>query len=77
VCRIAETLDLAVAPQTLARALSAGVEAEVLRAKLMAVAPCPRALRAPSFKQASWWAVRAGSRPEGSCGSRMRMCASC
>jgi hypothetical protein len=44
VSRIAETLDLAVAPQTLARALSAGVEADVLRAKLEAVAPLPESL---------------------------------
>ncbi len=42
--RIAETLDLVVAPQTLARALSAGLEADVLRARLEAVAPLPEAL---------------------------------
>jgi hypothetical protein len=42
--RAAETLDLIVAPQTLARALSAGLEAEVLRARLEALAPLPESL---------------------------------
>jgi len=44
VARAAETLDLVVAPQTLARALSAGLEAEVLRMRLEAIAPLPDAL---------------------------------
>lgn len=44
VARAAETLDLLVAPQTLARALSAGLEAEVLRARLEAIAPLPETL---------------------------------
>ena len=44
VARAAETLDLVVAPQTLARALSAGVEADVLRARLEALAPLPETL---------------------------------
>jgi hypothetical protein len=44
VARAAETLDLVVAPQTLARALSAGVEADVLRARLEALAPLPDTL---------------------------------
>jgi hypothetical protein len=42
--RAAETLDLLVAPQTLARALSAGVEADVVRARIEAVAPLPETL---------------------------------
>ena len=42
--RAAETLDLIVAPQTLARALSAGLEADVLRARIEAIAPLPEAL---------------------------------
>lgn len=42
--RVAETLDLVIAPQTLSRALSAGVEADVLRARLEAVAPLPESL---------------------------------
>jgi hypothetical protein len=42
--RAAETLDLIVAPQTLARALSAGLEAEVLRTRLEALAPLPESL---------------------------------
>ena len=42
--RAAETLDLIVAPQTLARALSAGVEADVLRARIEALAPLPESL---------------------------------
>ena len=44
VARAAETLDLIVAPQTLARALSAGLEADVLRARLEALAPLPESL---------------------------------
>ena len=44
VARAAETLDLLVAPQTLARALAAGLEADVLRARLEAFAPLPEAL---------------------------------
>jgi hypothetical protein len=42
--RAAEVLDLIVAPQTLARALSAGLEADVLRARLEALAPLPESL---------------------------------
>jgi hypothetical protein len=42
--RAAETLDLIVAPQTLARALSAGYEADQLRARIEAVAPLPETL---------------------------------
>ena len=42
--RVTESLELLVAPQTLARALSAGIEADVLRARLEAVAPLPEAL---------------------------------
>jgi hypothetical protein len=42
--RAAETLDLIVAPQTLARALSAGLEADVLRTRLEALAPLPEGL---------------------------------
>lgn len=42
--RAAETLDLIVAPQTLARALSAGLEADVLRARIEAIAPLPETL---------------------------------
>ena len=42
--RAAETLDLIVAPQTLARALSAGLEADVLRARIEAIAPLPESL---------------------------------
>ncbi|MDP8999359.1 MAG: hypothetical protein M3O46_04535 [Myxococcota bacterium] len=42
--RAAEALDLIVAPQTLARALSAGVEADVLRARIEALAPMPESL---------------------------------
>jgi hypothetical protein len=44
VARAAETLDLIVAPQTLARALSAGLEADVLRARLEALSPLPESL---------------------------------
>ena len=42
--RAAETLDLIVAPQTLARALSAGLEAEILRTRIEAIAPLPDTL---------------------------------
>jgi hypothetical protein len=42
--RAAEALDLIVAPQTLARALSAGVEADVLRTRIEAIAPLPETL---------------------------------
>jgi len=42
--RAAETLDLIVAPQTLARALSAGLEADVLRGRIEAIAPLPETL---------------------------------
>ncbi len=42
--RAGETLDLIVAPQTLARALSAGLEADVLRQRIEALAPLPDSL---------------------------------
>ncbi len=42
--RVADTIDLLVAPQTLARALSAGFDAEVLRARIEAIAPLPEML---------------------------------
>jgi hypothetical protein len=42
--RAAETLDLIVAPQTLARALSAGLEAEILRTRIEAIAQLPESL---------------------------------
>ena len=42
--RAAESLDLIIAPQTLARALSAGLEAGVLRARIEAIAPLPESL---------------------------------
>lgn len=42
--RAAETLDLIVAPQTLARALSAGYEADALRQRIEAIAPLPESL---------------------------------
>jgi hypothetical protein len=42
--RAADTLDLIVAPQTLARALSAGFEADALRQRIEAVAPLPESL---------------------------------
>jgi hypothetical protein len=44
VTRAQETLDLLVAPQTLARALSAGVEADVMRNRIEAVAELPDSL---------------------------------
>lgn len=42
--RAAESLDLVVAPQTLARALSAGFEADSLRQRIEAIAPLPETL---------------------------------
>lgn len=42
--RVGATLDLLVAPQTLARALAAGVEADALRQRLEALAPLPESL---------------------------------
>ena len=42
--RAAEALDLIVAPQTLARALSAGLDADVLRARIEALATLPESL---------------------------------
>ncbi len=42
--RAGDTLDLIVAPQTLARALSAGYEADALRLRLEAIAPLPETL---------------------------------
>jgi hypothetical protein len=42
--RAAETVDLIVAPQTLARALSAGFEADLLRQRIEAIAPLPETL---------------------------------
>lgn len=42
--RVAESVDLLMAPQTLARALSAGFDAEVLRQRIEAVAPLPETL---------------------------------
>lgn len=42
--RVAESLDLVVAPQTLARALSAGYEADALRLRIEAIAPLPETL---------------------------------
>lgn len=42
--RVAESLDLIVAPQTLARALSAGYEADSLRQRIEAIAPLPETL---------------------------------
>jgi len=42
--RASETCDLIVAPQTLARALSAGLEADALRSRIEAIAPLPETL---------------------------------
>ncbi len=42
--RVAESIDLLIAPQTLARALSAGFSADVLRQRIEAVAPLPESL---------------------------------
>lgn len=50
--RIAAELDLLVAPQTLARALSAGFEADVLRQRIEAIAPLPESL-SRTLEQAS------------------------
>jgi hypothetical protein len=44
VARATDTVDLIVAPQTLARALSAGVEADLLRQRIEAIAPLPETL---------------------------------
>jgi hypothetical protein len=44
VARATDTLDLVVAPQTLARALSAGYEADALRQRIEAIAPLPESL---------------------------------
>lgn len=50
--RVAEALDLIVAPQTLARALSAGYEADSLRVRIEAIAPLPEGL-SRTLQQAS------------------------
>jgi hypothetical protein len=50
--RIGADLDLLVAPQTLARALSAGFEADVLRQRIEAIAPLPESL-SRTLEQAS------------------------
>ena len=50
--RVAEALDLIVAPQTLARALSAGYEADSLRVRIEAIAPLPDGL-SRTLQQAS------------------------
>lgn len=42
--RVSEVLELVVAPQTLARALSAGYEADSLRVRIEAIAPLPETL---------------------------------
>jgi hypothetical protein len=42
--RVAESVDLLMAPQTLARALSAGFDADLLRQRIEAVAPLPETL---------------------------------
>ncbi len=44
VARCADALELLVAPQTLARALSAGLEADTVRTRIEAVAPLPETL---------------------------------
>ena len=44
VSRCADAIDLIVAPQTLARALSAGLEAEALKQRIEALAPLPETL---------------------------------
>jgi hypothetical protein len=44
VARCADALELLVAPQTLARALSAGFEADAVRSRIEAVAPLPESL---------------------------------
>lgn len=50
--RVAEALDLIVAPQTLARALSAGYEPDSLRVRIEAIAPLPETL-SRTLQQAS------------------------
>lgn len=50
--RVGEALDLIVAPQTLARALSAGFEADSLRTRIEAIAPLPEGL-SRTLQQAS------------------------
>lgn len=50
--RVAAALDLIVAPQTLARALSAGYEADSLRVRIEAIAPLPETL-SRTLQQAS------------------------
>jgi hypothetical protein len=50
--RVAEALDLIVAPQTLARALSAGYEADSLRTRIEAIAALPEGL-SRTLQQAS------------------------
>ncbi|MBX3232695.1 MAG: hypothetical protein KIT84_44035 [Labilithrix sp.] len=50
--RVAEALDLIVAPQTLARALSAGYEADSLRVRIETIAPLPETL-SRTLQQAS------------------------
>lgn len=52
VARCADALELVVAPQTLARALSAGLEADTVRARLEAVATLPEPI-AKTLQQAS------------------------
>jgi hypothetical protein len=52
VARCADSLELVVAPQTLARALSAGLEADAVRTRLEAVAVLPEAI-AKTLQQAS------------------------
>lgn len=42
--KVGDTLDLIVAPQTLARALSAGYEADAVRGRIEAIAPLPETL---------------------------------
>jgi hypothetical protein len=44
VARCADALELLIAPQTLARALSAGLEADIVRQRIEAVAPLPESL---------------------------------
>jgi hypothetical protein len=44
VARVQDALDLLIAPQTLARALSAGIEADVVRQRLESIAPLPDGL---------------------------------
>ena len=44
VARAVEAVDLVVAPQTLARALSAGFEADALKQRIEALAPLPESL---------------------------------